>query len=165
MSNFVDLTGKQFGRLTVVNRVENKKSKPAWFCRCDCGKEKVIISCALKRGITLSCGCYRDERVKSTNTKHGLKKTRLYNIWINMKQRCYNNRNPKYPIYGKRGISICSQWLKNFITFYNWAILNGYKDTLTIDRINVNGNYEPNNCRWITNQEQQRNKRNSSGWI
>ena len=161
MSSIINLTGKHFGKLTVIKRVNNIGKRVTWHCQCDCGKIRNVMSTNLICGKTSSCGCIRNAKTKETNTKHGLKNTRLYNIWVNMKQRCYNSNNPKYPIYGGRGIKICDDWKNYFFSFYNWAISNGYKENLTIDRMNVNGNYEPNNCRWITNQEQQKNRRNS----
>jgi len=95
------------------------------------------------------------------NLKHGLRHTRLYNIWTHMKDRCYNSNYFQYYLYGGRGIKICKEWQNDFMGFYNWAIKNGYDDKLTLDRINVNGNYQPNNCRWITRAEQTRNQRNN----
>lgn len=157
MGKLIDLTGKRFGRLTVLEKDSSGHNKPTiWTCKCDCGKITKVDGHDLKRGKTKSCGCI--------NLKHGLKNTRIYNLWSKMKQRCYNVNSSNYKNYGERGITICNKWLdkdNGFINFYNWSMNNGYKDNLTIDRINVNGNYEPNNCRWITNIEQQRNKRNT----
>ena len=154
MSKLIDLTGQTFERLTVIKRVENaKNNKAQWLCQCSCGKQKIIKSSNLIRGATSSCGCIKEE--KRLGELHN---SRLHRIWNNMKQRCLNPKNTNYVHYGKRGITVCKEWI-DFKPFYNWALSNGYKDTLSIDRINVNGNYEPLNCRWATYKEQNNNKR------
>lgn len=99
--------------------------------------------------------------INNTNYKHGLSNSRLYKIYNNIKSRCYNSNTPQYKDYGGRGIQLCTQWLRDFTTFYNWSLNNGYEDSLTIDRINVDGNYEPNNCRWVSKSTQSNNKRNN----
>lgn len=135
-----------------------------WLCKCDCGNIIKAASQNLKSGNTKSCGCLNKEIATKVNTKHNMYGTRLYKIWCNMKNRCYNQNVKAYNDYGGRGIKVCDDWLNKengFINFYNWAINNGYKDDLTIDRINNDGNYEPSNCRWATILEQSHNKRNS----
>lgn len=111
-----------------------------------------------KKG-TKSCGCLQKEMASKSNTKHGMYKTRIYKSWADMIQRCHNKNEPNYRYCGSKGIIVCDEWKKNFVSFYNWAMSNGYKDNLTIDRINNYGNYEPANCRWITIKEQERNKK------
>ena len=162
---FQDLAGQCFGRLRVIQRAENKGHDTAWLCRCNCGRECVVRAFSLKRGTTKSCGCLAREVTsewsRRVNTKHGKHKTRLHTIWALMKDRCYNKKSKSYKNYGGRGITVCDEWRNDFIAFDEWANTNGYNDMLTIDRIDVNGNYEPSNCRWITLQEQAFNKRTS----
>jgi hypothetical protein len=155
-----DLTGQKFGRLTVLKTFrENGRTKCE--CICDCGNKKIIMGSELRRGRTKSCGCLQKERVIKNQTTHGLTHSRIYMTWNDMKRRCYNTKCKNYRYYGQKGIKVCEEWKNNFINFYNWAMVNGYDDTLTIDRIDVYGNYEPSNCRWLTIQEQQNNRRDS----
>jgi hypothetical protein len=155
---FQDLTGEKFNRLTVVKRVEGKLKKHTyWECVCDCGNTTIVTSQKLKNEKTKSCGCY----ARDINTKHGMWKTRLYGIWRNMKCRCYTPNATAYDCYGGRGIVVCDDWKNDFMSFYNWAYENGYKDDLTLDRIDVDGNYEPSNCRWATMKVQSNNTRSN----
>lgn len=164
MSNFKDLTGEKIGRLTVIKRVENNKANNAqWLCQCECGKEIITTTANLKRRHSKSCGCLRKEHTSGINNnfyKHGMYNTKLYQTWHNMKQRCFNKNSSHYKNYGGRGIKVCDEWLE-FMNFYNWAMSNEYSEELTIDRIDVNGNYEPDNCRWVDNKTQCNNKRNN----
>lgn len=162
MSKLIDLTGQRFGRLTVIRRAENDKwKKPQWLCQCDCGNIKIFPGNSLKSGLTRSCGCLKHEITVTRLTIHGGEGARLYHIWKNMRQRCFRSSNQDYSNYGGRGITVCDEWRYSFVAFRDWAIENGYRDDLTIDRIDVNGNYEPANCRWITMKAQQNNMRSN----
>lgn len=154
----LDLTNQKFGRLTALHMVErNTSNKVQWLCKCDCGNFKKVTTGHLRSGHTNSCGCYNIESSITANISHGGKGTRLYNIWCDMKKRCYNQKHRSYERYGGRDIKVCDEWLHDFSTFRDWSIVNGYADNLTIDRINNDGNYEPSNCRWTTQKEQNNN--------
>lgn len=155
MPPLIDITGKKFGRLTVIERAD----KGRWHCKCDCGNETFTSGYQLRKGIAKSCGCYQKEISGEKHRTHGYTKTRLYRIYYKMKERCYRPTNDNYKYYGGLGITICDEWLHSFETFKNWALSHGYNDNLTIDRINNELGYMPSNCRWITIQEQQRNRR------
>lgn len=181
MSNLKDMTGMRFGRLTVIERGEdyispgNGYRKPKWLCKCDCGNSCLVMRSSLINKATLSCGCVKRDNGKTVGaanlrasaikkTKHGKSGTRLYGIWQGMKKRCYNSNEKYYCNYGGRGITVCDEWRECFDAFYKWAMANGYnpdapRGECTIDRVDNNGNYEPQNCRWVDIDTQNKNKR------
>ena len=161
MKRKVDLTGNRFGRLTVIGVDKGRSGRDKyWLCKCDCGNTSVTTTHKLVNGMTRSCGCYAIERAKENGTKHGWSYTRLYRIWRGMKERCLNKNSKSYRNYGARGISVYPEWIE-FEPFRDWAINNGYMDNLTIERIDVDGNYCPDNCKWATYSDQENNKRNT----
>ena len=150
----IDLTGQKFNLLTVVEYLGNSK----WLCECECGNVATVRTSDLTRGHTKSCGCL--------HSKHNKFGTRLYNVWCSMKSRCYYKNQKCYKNYGGRGINVCDEWKNNFKNFYNWAMKNGYKENAeygecTLDRIDVNKDYCPLNCRWVDMKTQQNNRRNN----
>ena len=170
-AKLIDLTGQVYERLTVIKRVDDYISpsgsrKVQWLCKCECGKEVIATGNNLKNGNSKSCGCYNRELLLKMNLTHNASNTRLYHIWTCMKDRCYNPKNKKYKDYGGRGIIICDEWINDFEAFANWAYDNGYVENVsrgecTIDRIDVNGNYCQQNCRWVNQKVQTNNKRNN----
>lgn len=157
--NLKDRTGMRFGRLVVTEYAGNA----FWKCKCDCGNEIVVKGAQLDNGHTKSCGCYHRDQVSKAATTHGASKDRLYTVWQGMKGRCYDSSRANYKNYGGRGITICDEWLHDFAAFRDWAMANGYDPDAphgkcTIDRIDVDGNYEPSNCRWVDMKVQSNNK-------
>lgn len=157
----LDLTGERYGRLTVIKRAPNKGRTTIWECRCDCGNVKNVRQPDLRSGRTRSCGCIHHEMMIKKNTVHGLSDTRICHIWRSMKDRCSNPNNKAYCNYGGRGIQVCKEWADSLEKFYTWSIENGYEENLSIDRIDNNGNYEPDNCRWVDRKTQNKNKRSN----
>lgn len=167
----VDLKGKRFTRLKVIEFAYSKKSNRYWKCKCDCGNEIYTTTACLNRPKnTRSCGCIQKEKAaengRNSATTHGLSrnsdgtKTRLFRIWTGMKTRCFNENVVEYPRYGGKGVTICESWM-DYKNFHAWAMSNGYKKHLSIEREDVNGDYEPLNCKWATNKEQTRNRTSS----
>lgn len=157
------LEGERYGKLVVVEEAEPIYSKTGkmirrWKCKCDCGNITIVRHGDLRNGSTVSCGCYNYEKESAVKT-HGYSRTKLGNVFEGMKQRCNNPKNKNYEKYGGRGIKNCTEWLNDPKKFFDWAIKNGYKEGLSIDRIDVNGNYEPDNCRWADNETQCLNQR------
>jgi len=158
----IDLVGRRFGRLIVLSDTGKKYGRNTiWLCQCNCGKLTEVRGDRLKAGNIKSCGCLRKERIKESNTIHGDscggKISRLYNIWRKMKSRCFNPKQQGYKYYGGKGIKVCDEWKNNYLAFKSWALANGYRNNLTIDRIDSDGNYCPKNCRWLTLSENVRN--------
>jgi hypothetical protein len=158
----LSVEGKRYGRLVILKRSNSSIKKVVAIC--DCGKTKEFLLNNIIRGDSRSCGCYLIEKSRERaikNIKHNLSRHPLCKVWTGMKERCYNKKCVAFLNYGGRGIKICDNWVNDLISFYNWAILNGWEKGLEIDRIDVNGNYEPSNCRFVSSFENSRNKRNN----
>lgn len=154
--NYNNYIGNKFGKLTIIDIIKVGYGVFA-KCKCDCGREATVLLRSILKGSTCSCGCKRRESLVARNTVHGMSHTRIYRCWASMIYRCENPKNKNYHQYGGKGIKVCSEW-HDFLNFMVWADCNGYADNLTIDRIDSFGNYCPENCRWVTIQEQQQNK-------
>lgn len=162
MPEIKDLTGQKFGRLTVEGFSHlDKHHKGHWLCRCECGAAVDVETHQLKCGKTKSCGCWKNDVNSKRLKTHGCEPKRLYRVWVSMKKRCTNPKEPEYKNYGGRGITVCDEWRCSFESFRFWALVNGYEEGLSIDRIDNNGNYCPDNCRWTDRKTQNSNKRNN----
>lgn len=157
---YQEMIGTRYGRL-VVERVEKVNDRTVCHCLCDCGNSKVVRRDHLICNKIVSCGCYQREIAGNLNRTHSMSQSRIYRIWKSLRNRCENSNIPQYSDWGGRGINVCDDW-KTFESFYEWSMNNGYNDNLSIDRINNDGNYCPENCRWVTAQEQSLNRRSNT---
>lgn len=158
----LSINGKRFGRLRVIELSHTTNyGKSMWKCRCDCGREKIVMGSHLTSGATQSCGCLGKEKRAMRNSTHGDRNSKIYGVWASMKQRCSLPSHKQYKDYGGRGITVCEEWKNSFENFRDWATVNGYSEGLTLERKDTDGNYCPENCKWASRVEQNRNKRNT----
>lgn len=153
--------GDRYSFLTVQKELDTRNGQRYFSMLCDCGTLKEVSLCNLRSGCIISCGCAKLKRIKEYSTTHGLSKHGLYNTWVMIRRRCYSDYSIVYHHYGGRGISMCEEWENDFKSFYDWSINNGWQKGLQIDRINNDGDYTPDNCRWVTSKVNNGNKRSN----
>lgn len=156
MSGFRDLRSEKFGRLTPIEYIKGYPAK--WVCICDCGNRTTVNQGNLVSGSTKSCGCLNKSTLVSRSTRHGQSGTKLYNVYYHIIHRCEDRNHRAFKYYGGKGVKMCDEWRSDFMAFFNWSAKNGYKEGLSIDRIDSSGDYEPNNCRWVTATHNNRNR-------
>lgn len=162
MVAFIDLTGQRFERWTVLTKASTKNRSIQWGCICDCGTEKIVAGASLRTGNSKSCGCLTVEAAIARNVankKHGMSYTKTHQVWSAMKERCINSSHQAFSRYGGRGIKVCQRWLESFQNFLD--DMGEPPPGMSLDRKDVDGNYEPSNCRWATDTEQANNRRNT----
>lgn len=162
MTKKLSLLGQTFGRLTVISEAPSRKGQHSrWVCLCSCGKQTIVDGTHLNTGRSKSCGCLRHDVSKDCNTVHGFSGSKLYSTWLDVKKRCHDTKRKDFKHYGGRGIAMSQEWVHNFEAFRDLAMQNGYAENLSIDRIDVDGDYCPTNCRWVSQVDQVRNRRNT----
>lgn len=161
MAELIDISGNEFEHCRALKHVGGGKGGAKFLFRCECGKEFIARSNDVRKGRIKSCGCVNRREIREKTKKHGFHKHPIYQAWSHIKQRCHNPKNKEYKNYGGRGIVMCNDWFDNPEEFINWSLKNGWRKGLTIDRIDNEKGYCPDNCRWVSMEVQENNKRNN----